>query len=87
MDDNKEFNTVIIPSTIQEIGRAIKEVKAYMEGKGYGAMKYRCFVDAVYEAVSNAVIHGNEANEAKTVSITCVNEADKLHVRVADEGD
>ena len=41
---------------------------------------------AVSEAVNNAIDHGNQRQAAKLVEVTFVLDADKLEVRIRDEG-
>jgi serine/threonine-protein kinase RsbW len=41
---------------------------------------------AVSEAVNNAIDHGNQREAAKLVEVTFVLDADKLEVRIRDEG-
>lgn len=83
----KFSDTFTIPSRIEEIGRALEEVKTYMEGKGYEGVKYRRLIGALYEAITNAVIHGNSEDERKRVKITYFDDQEKFQVSVMDEGD
>lgn len=41
---------------------------------------------SVTEAVTNAIVHGNQADESKNVCITCHKKSNRLAIQVADEG-
>lgn len=41
---------------------------------------------SVTEAVSNAIIHGNEFDPEKEVTIDCIQDNNKLEVQVSDQG-
>lgn len=84
----KEFTKlIIIPSRIREIGQVVEAFKAYFNQKSYQGIKYRRLLDAIYEALSNAIIHGNKKDETKKISITWVDRSDKFQVKVTDEGE
>ncbi|MBI4619445.1 MAG: ATP-binding protein [Desulfobacterales bacterium] len=88
MVEYEELNkTVVIPSKIEEIGRVITEVKAYIEKEEYEGKKYIRLMGALYEAVANAIIHGNKIDEGKRVFVTYFDDKDKFQVKVADEGE
>jgi len=80
-------NTIIINSRIEEIGRVLDCVKTYMERKGYIGVKYRRLIGASYEAIANAIIHGNRKDEGKRVVVTYLDAEDQFQVRVRDEGE
>jgi len=75
-----------IPSDI----RRMREVSLKILGslKSYDLDNDRMFDIrlAVEEAVRNAIIHGNESDKAKSVTITYWIEDDKINVVVEDEG-
>ena len=79
-------HTFSIPSRIEEIGRALEEVNTYIERKGYGGGKYRRLIGALYEAIANAIIHGNKEDERKRVRVICSDDEERFQVRVTDEG-
>jgi anti-sigma regulatory factor (Ser/Thr protein kinase) len=87
MERGKEFNKVIIfPSRIGEIAKVMDELRTYFNKKNYHDAKYQRFLDAIYEAVSNAIIHGNGKDEAKKISINLHDSSDRVQVKVTDKG-
>ncbi len=86
VESRETHRTVIIPSRIEEIGGVMDEVKTYLERKGYEGEKYRRLMGALYEAVSNAISHGNKEDERKSVSIIYCDGEDTFQIKVKDEG-
>lgn len=78
--------TFTIPSRVEEISKALEEVRTYIERKGYGGVKYRRMIGALYEAIVNAIVHGNKKDGRKKVRILCSDDEEKFQVRVTDEG-
>lgn len=78
---------IVITSRIEEIGKVVDEVKTFFKKKGYGGKRYRRLIGALYEAMSNAVTHGNREDEKKKVLITYSDEEDKFWIKVNDEGE
>ena len=88
MVENKELgNTIIINSRIEEIGRVLEKIGAYMERKNYVGIKYKRLMGALHEAVANAVIHGNREDERKGVAVTYFDDDDQFQIKVRDEGE
>ena len=66
----------------------------YIERYVHNLMKCCKFSQEVYdnilitltEAVNNAIIHGNEKDESKFVSVKCVEKSKEVVIRISDEG-
>ena len=57
-----------------------------IEEVGFSADETYWLVTAVREAVTNAVIHGNEEQPGKHVEISFVLQADRIRITVTDQG-
>jgi serine/threonine-protein kinase RsbW len=58
-------------STIDRVSKVVDEAVDFIRQSGYFAGDLRDVELALYEAVSNAVLHGNHLNPAKIVSVLC----------------
>jgi serine/threonine-protein kinase RsbW len=66
----------VVRASASEVGQAI----------GLPAERIEDLKLAVSEAVNNAIEHGNRSEIAKLVEVTFLLDADKLEVRIRDEG-
>ena len=74
------------PSRIEAVGEAAAAVSEFMNRLGI-AEEVAFGVDmAVREAVTNAVIHGNKLDDAKTVELKLRNTPEVFEITVHDEG-
>jgi len=85
MADSGEHE-VVLPSTFD----AMQEVESFVaELKDCASLNKDDFdriLLATNEAVNNAIIHGNQEDPEKRVSLTAELQDQQLHIRVGDEG-
>lgn len=87
VDEAKDFIKILtISSRTEEIRGVLRELKAYFGEKNYLGIKYQRLLGAIYEALTNAVIHGNRSDETKKILITYLDCVDKFEVKIIDEG-
>ncbi len=77
---------VSLPSTRQSIGEAVKLILDVARDSGCAAKQEADLEIASREALANAVIHGNQEDEAKDVFVRCYGGSDKTLILVRDEG-
>ncbi len=75
------------PSEISEIGPAVERISEMFKKSGCAADQISDIEIAAFEALGNAVIHGNRQNPDKRVHISCHCEPGKeMSIVVRDEG-
>ncbi|MBY0231382.1 MAG: ATP-binding protein [Gemmataceae bacterium] len=81
------FTEVVIPSDTSEARRIQDDIEALVKGGGRASDGELFSVRlALEEALVNAIKHGNQMDRAKKVSVGYRLVADRLEVRIADEG-
>jgi serine/threonine-protein kinase RsbW len=82
----EQTTELILPSRIEAIAEAAQAAAKFISSVGLGE-EIAFGVDmAVREAVTNAVLHGNKQELAKTVEVTLLNSASALEITVRDHG-
>jgi serine/threonine-protein kinase RsbW len=77
---------ISIPSRIEAINKAVVETVDFAKSGGFTEDAIFGIDMAVREALANAVKHGNELDEKKTVDITLNDDSKKLEITVRDFG-
>ena len=76
-----------IPSEISEIGPAVERISEMFKNAGCASEQLSDVEIAAFEALGNAMIHGNARNPSKRVHISCHCEPGKqISIVVRDEG-
>jgi len=75
-----------LPSCIESVAAAAAAVAEFMSRSLIGEDAAFGIDMAVREAVTNAVIHGNKQDEAKTVDLTLKSSPDAVEIIVHDQG-
>lgn len=78
--------TLVIPSDPDELPKVDEAAERITEELGFPKEQRDDISIAVTEAVNNAIMHGNNADRKKTVTITFVKETGRLTVKVRDQG-
>ena len=81
-----ETTELTLPSRIESVEEGAVAVAAILSRLGVGEEVAFGVDMAIREAVTNAVLHGNENNEAKSVRVTVKNSPGWLEISVDDEG-
>ncbi len=83
----EETISVIIGSNVDEMEKVIGMVeKTALEG-GFGDRDVMPITSSLYEALANAVFHGNMGDENKKVEIEVVHDGSAIEIKIRDEGD
>jgi len=79
----KELN---LPSQIESVEKAALEAAEFARDNGFGDESLFAIDMAVREAVANAIKHGNQLDDTKTVEIAFSNLSKGLEITVRDFG-
>lgn len=82
----KEVVELTLPSRIETIAQAAAAAANLANRLGLSETAVFGVDMAVREAVTNAVVHGNQEDETKLVEITFINSAQSLVITVRDKG-
>lgn len=82
----KEVVELTLPSRIETIAQAAAAAANLANRLGLSETAAYGVDMAVREAVTNAVVHGNQEDETKLVEITFINSAQSLVITVRDKG-
>ncbi len=77
---------ISIPSNIASIDEAVTHTVEFAKGHGFSDDAIFGIDMAVREAVANAVKHGNELDESKSVDVTVVDDSVNIEITVRDYG-
>jgi serine/threonine-protein kinase RsbW len=77
---------LVLPSRIQVLGEANALVSGLAKAVGFDEDSCDDIRSAVHEALVNAIVHGNEGDEARHVVLRLAVHADRLEIRIQDEG-
>ncbi len=75
-----------IPSDLNELQNTEQLVKKIFEQYRLDMTLFPNILICIMEAITNAIVHGNEKNHNKYVTISTKYEKEHLHVRITDEG-
>ncbi|MFH5883317.1 ATP-binding protein [Halalkalibaculum sp. DA3122] len=78
--------SLTLTSSFEQVSRVESFVDELQEWIGFDQDMYGNILLALNEAVTNAIVHGNNEDEQKNVFITAVHEVPKLKVSIQDEG-
>ncbi len=81
-----ETTELSLPSRIETVATAAAAVAEFLSLSGITEDAAFGIDMAVREAVTNAVIHGNQQDENKTVDVTLKSSPDAVEISVHDEG-
>ena len=81
-----ETSELNLPSHIDSVAEAAAAVADFINRAGMGEEAAFGIDMAVREAVTNAVIHGNQCDESKTVELTLKSSPDGVEIIVHDQG-
>ena len=79
---------LVLPSHIEAVGDAATAVTDFVQSCGIGEEAAFAIVMAVREAVTNAMVHGNQEDETMSVEVifNCLGNALEIEVRDQGEG-
>jgi serine/threonine-protein kinase RsbW len=77
---------LVLPSHIEAVADAAAAVTDFIKNCGITEEAAFGIEMAVREAVTNAMVHGNQEDEAKSVEVTFNCRADELEVEISDQG-
>lgn len=83
----EETTELILPSRIEAINDAASAAAQFVERAGIGADAGFGIDLAIREAVTNAVLHGNRRDEAKTVEVRFKSFKQRIEITVRDRGE
>ena len=81
-----ETTELTFPSRIETVDAATAAVAEFMQRAGVSEEAAFGIDMAVREAVTNAVFHGNQQDESKTVELTLKSSPDAIEIIVVDRG-
>ena len=83
----EQTTRLVLPSHIEVVADAAAAVAEFVQSCGVGEQAAFGVDMAVREAVTNAIVHGNQEDEAKAVEVTfnCLEHA--LEIEVKDQGE
>jgi len=87
MKIDRRGGVIKIFSRVDEVDKVIREIGSGAKNEGYGVIKRRNLISALYEALTNAIIHGNRGNGSLKVVVAYAFNDNELEIRVADQGD
>lgn len=74
------------PSRIEAVGAAADAVGEFVSRSGLGEEASYGIDMAVREAITNAVVHGNQRDETKAVEVTLKSSPEAVEISVHDQG-
>ena len=83
----EQTTRLVLPSHIEAVGDAATAMTDFVQSCGIGEEAAFAIVMAVREAVTNAMVHGNQEDETRSVEVifNCLGNA--LEVEVRDQGE
>ena len=87
MTDTPKEHRLELPSNTKYIHQVEDFFQTVNKSYGLPEDKFYSLLVAVTEAVNNGIIHGNENDESKKVTITCTKTDGAITIRVRDEGE
>jgi serine/threonine-protein kinase RsbW len=83
---NVETSELTLPSRFEAVNETAATVAALLRRMGIGEEAAFGIDMAVREAVTNAVLHGNNQDEAKLVQVALKHSPDWIEISVSDQG-
>ncbi|HSE33942.1 MAG TPA: ATP-binding protein [Pyrinomonadaceae bacterium] len=81
-----ETTELTLPSRIETVAKAANAVADFVSRSGISEEAAYGIDMAVREAVTNAVVHGNEQDEQKAVELTLKSSPEAVEITVHDQG-
>jgi serine/threonine-protein kinase RsbW len=81
-----ETTELTLPSRIETVAKAANAVADFVSRSGISEEAAFGIDMAVREAVTNAVVHGNEQDEGKAVELTLKSSPEAVEITVHDQG-
>lgn len=78
--------SIIMRSSADELPEVINRVEILAGEAGFGEREIMHVTSSLYEAITNAIEHGNRGDERKKVEVEAAQRGDVLEIRVRDEG-
>ena len=82
----KSSLSLVIPSRSDELALVVDKVETFARERGFGDKEIMYLNSSLYEALTNAIEHGNGSEESKVVEIEATWKDGGLHLRIKDEG-
>ena len=83
----EQTTRLVLPSHIEAVADAATAATDFVHNCGVGEEAAFGIDMAVREAITNAMVHGNQEDEAKTVELTLSCLGRELEIEVKDQGD
>ena len=83
----EETTELVLPSRVEAVADAAAAAAQVVSRAEIGDEAAFGIDMAVREAVTNAVLHGNQQDEAKTVEVTFTTSAEAIEITVRDRGE
>ena len=83
----EQTTRLVLPSHIEAVGDAATAVTDLVQSCGIGEEAAFAIVMAVREAVTNAMVHGNQEDETKSVEVIFNCLGNVLEIEVSDQGE
>ena len=83
----EQTTRLVLPSHIEAVADAAAAATDFVHNCGVGEEAAFGIDMAVREAITNAVVHGNQEDEAKTVEVTLSCLGRELEIEVKDQGE
>ena len=81
-----KIEELTLPSRIESVEEAAIKAEEFARGQGYGDDHVSAIELAIRESVANAIKHGNQFDESKTVAIKLISADDRVEITVSDQG-
>ena len=83
----EQTTRLVLPSHIEAVADAAAAATDFVQNCGVGEEAAFGIDMAVREAITNAVVHGNQEDEAKTVEVTLSCLGHELEIEIKDQGE
>jgi len=83
----EQTTRLVLPSHIEAVADGAAAVTDFIQSCGVGEEQAFGIDMAVSEAITNAIVHGNKEDEAKTVELTLNCLGRELEIEVKDQGE
>lgn len=81
-----KIEELTLPSRIESVEEAAVKAEEFARGQGYGDEHVSAIDLAIRESVANAIKHGNQFDESKSVEIKFTSAEDAVEITVRDQG-
>lgn len=83
---SENYIMLTISSQLANVGKLEQFVQQIVSQHQLDAEMYGNILISLTEAVTNAIVHGNNRDETKSVEISCRRNENKIAIKVSDEG-